>query len=65
MRLRKLRREREWTLADVGKRVGLDAPMICLIEQRKRRPSLEKAFALAHVFGVSIEELFADVDIPA
>lgn len=52
------------TQKELGLRVGLDKSMICLIENGDRQPSLEKARDLAHVFGVSIEELFEQVEVP-
>ena len=65
LRLRQLRRAREMTQADLGARVGLDTSTISQIESGTRDPSLKKARAIATVFGVSIEDLFGDVEIPA
>jgi DNA-binding XRE family transcriptional regulator len=65
LRLRQLRRAREMTQEALGRRVGLNRASICSIEKGTRRPSLEKAQAIAAEFGVSIEEIFADVEVPA
>lgn len=65
LRLRQLRRAREMTQATLGKRVGLQTSTISHIESGERKPSLEKARAIAAVFSVSIEDLFDDVEVPA
>jgi transcriptional regulator with XRE-family HTH domain len=49
--------------AALGRRVGLRATMISQIESGDRKPSLDKAGALAAEFGVSIEEAFEYVEI--
>jgi putative transcriptional regulator len=64
LRLRKMRRDREMTQAQLGRRVGLDTATICRIENETRTPSLTVARDLASVFGVSIEELFDHVELP-
>lgn len=65
IRLRQLRRAREMTQEDLGRRVGLNRASICSIEKGTRKPSLDKARAIAAEFGVSIEDIFADVEVPA
>lgn len=65
LRLRQLRRGREMTQAALGRRVGLGKSTICLIEKGTRQPSFASARAIAAEFGVSIEELFDHVEIPA
>lgn len=57
-RLRVLRAEREWSQADLAERVGVSRQTINAIETEKYDPSLPLAFALARVFGESIEEIF-------
>jgi DNA-binding XRE family transcriptional regulator len=49
--------------ATLGRRVGLDKAMICQIENGRRKPSLDKARALAAEFGTSIEEIFRYVNV--
>ena len=46
-RIKVLRAERDWTQADLAEKVGY-----------KYTPSLELAFKIAEVFGVSIDEVF-------
>jgi putative transcriptional regulator len=65
LRLRQLRRAREMTQAELGRRVGLNRASICSIEKGTRQPSLEKARAIAAEFDLSIEDIFADVEVPA
>ena len=65
LRLRQLRRAREMSQAALGRRVGLKTTMISQIESGDRKPSLDKAGEIATALGVSIEELFERVEIPA
>lgn len=63
LRLRQLRRAREMSQADLGLRVGLKKATICMIEKGVRKPSLDKARAIAEEFGESIERVFSYVEI--
>jgi DNA-binding XRE family transcriptional regulator len=65
LRLRQLRRAREMTQESLGRKVGLDGGTIAMIESGARKPSFDTAKDLAAEFGVSIEELFSHVEIPA
>lgn len=65
LRLRQLRRAREMTQAALGDRVGLNKATISMIEKGQRKPSLDKARAIAREFGVAIEDLFDHVEVPA
>jgi len=65
LRLRQLRRAREMSQAELGKRVGLQKTTIADIESGRTRPSLTKAELLAGVFGVTIDEAFRQVEIAA
>lgn len=44
--------------SDLGQRIGLTRQTVAAIEAGKDSPSLEAAFRIAHVFGVSPEEIF-------
>ena len=48
----------EMTQADLAERVGVTRQTIIAIEQGRYSPSLEMAFQIAHVFGVSIDQVF-------
>ena len=48
----------EMTQADLADQVGVTRQTIIAIEQGRYSPSLEVAFMIARVFGVSLEEVF-------
>jgi putative transcriptional regulator len=56
--LRVLRAERRWSQAELAERLSVSRQTINAIETGKYDPSLPLAFALARVFGRSIEEIF-------
>lgn len=49
----------EMTQSELAERIGVTRQTIAAIEAGKYGPSLEAAFRIAHVFGVSIEDVFA------
>lgn len=57
--LRIQRGAREWSQAELAQRVGVSRQTINAIETGKYDPSLPLAFALARLFGLRIEDLFA------
>jgi putative transcriptional regulator len=57
-RLRVLRAEREWSQADLAGKLGVSRQTVNSIETGKYDPSLPLAFAIARVFGLTIEEVF-------
>lgn len=58
--IRKLRFFRdEMTQQQLAEKVGVTRQTIIAMEQDKYSPSLELAFRIAHVFGVSLEEIFS------
>ena len=57
-RLRVLRAEHDWSQADLASRLGVSRQTINAIENGRYDPSLPLAFALARVFGLSIEQIF-------
>ena len=48
----------EMTQAELADRVGVTRQTIIAIEQGRYSPSLEMAFRIAKVFGVSLDEVF-------
>jgi putative transcriptional regulator len=48
----------EMSQADLGKRIGVTRQTIAAIEAGKYSPSLEAAFRIADVFGVTLDEVF-------
>lgn len=58
-RLRVLRAERGWSQAVLAERLGVSRQTVNAVENGKYDPSLPLAFRIAHVFHLSIEEIFA------
>jgi putative transcriptional regulator len=48
----------EMTQSDLADRVGVTRQTIIAIEQGRYSPSLEMAFQIARVFGVSLNDVF-------
>jgi putative transcriptional regulator len=48
----------EMSQAELGQRIGVTRQTIAAIEAGKYSPTLEAAFRIAHVFNVSLEEVF-------
>ena len=57
-RLRVLRAEHEWTQAELAKQLQVSRQTVNAIETGKYDPALPLAFKIAHVFDLSIEEIF-------
>lgn len=49
----------EMTQAELGDRIGVTRQTVAAIEQGKYSPTLETAFRIADVFGVTLDEVFA------
>lgn len=60
-RLRRLRQDRDVTLAELAASTGISASTLSRLESGLRRPTLEQLLPLARVHGVSLDEL---VDAP-
>lgn len=59
-RIRELRFfQGEMTQQELADRAGITRQTVIALEQGKYYPSLELAFRLAHIFGVSVEQVFA------
>jgi putative transcriptional regulator len=57
--IRRLRFENgEMTQSDLAERIGVTRQTIAAIEAGKYGPSLEAAFRIAHVFNVSLNDVF-------
>jgi putative transcriptional regulator len=56
--LRLLRAERNWSQADLAARLGVSRQTVNAIETGRYDPSLPLAFALARLFGRTIEQIF-------
>ena len=65
-RLRVLRAERDWSQAELAERLGVSRQTVNAIENERYDPSLPLAFAIARVFGCSIEGIFTpDAEVAA
>jgi len=58
-RIRELREAAGLTQTDLARRCGCTRQTIIMLEQEKYVPSLSLAFAIAGVFAVAIEDVFA------
>ena len=47
-----------WTQEGLAKRLGVTRQTLISMEKGKYNPSLELAFKIAHVFNLTIEEIF-------
>jgi putative transcriptional regulator len=57
-RVRVLRAERNWTQAELALRLGVSRQTVHSIETQKYEPSLSLAFAIARLFGCTVEDVF-------
>ena len=58
--LKILRTEKGWSQAELADRLDVSRQSVNAIETGKYDPSLPLAFAIARLFGRSIEEIFDD-----
>jgi putative transcriptional regulator len=57
-RIRLLRAEKGWSQGELADQVGVSRNSINSVENGKFDPSLPLAFRIAHVFGLTVEEVF-------
>ncbi|MBQ7793745.1 MAG: helix-turn-helix domain-containing protein [Clostridia bacterium] len=57
VKLRELRRERQWTQGYVAKKIGVSASVISAYELGLRQPSFEVLAKLSRLYGVSSDYL--------
>jgi putative transcriptional regulator len=58
--LKVLRAQRDWTQAQLAKKLDVSRQTVNALEKGKFDPSLPLAFKAARLFGMSIEEIFDD-----
>ncbi|HEY2071207.1 MAG TPA: helix-turn-helix transcriptional regulator [Rhizomicrobium sp.] len=56
--LKVLRAERDWTQAELARRLDVSRESINAIEKERYDPSLPLAFEIAGLFGKKIEDVF-------
>lgn len=59
-----LRKERGWSQPKVGKLVGTSGAIICRYERAEITPSIEVARKIADAFGVTVDFLVSDRELP-
>jgi putative transcriptional regulator len=59
-RLKVLRAERDWSQADLARRLDVSRQSVNAIETGKYDPSLPLAFRIARLFDLPIEAIFED-----
>lgn len=64
-KIRKLRRERDWTQADLGERAGINFRNINRYESDRLKPGIKVITKLAEAFGVAVDDLLEDAARPS
>lgn len=57
-RIRVLRAERDWSQADLAKKLQVSRQTVNAIETERYDPGLQLAFKIGFVFGLPVEEIF-------
>ncbi|HHL42690.1 MAG TPA: transcriptional regulator [Hellea balneolensis] len=57
-RLKVLRAERDWSQAVLADKLEVSRQTVNAIEKGRYDPSLPLAFKIAHLFGMTIEDIF-------
>ena len=63
-RLREERRAAGMTVREIARRVGVSPSLISQIERDKVKPSVSTLWGLVTVLGLTMGDLFSDVDAP-
>ena len=58
-RIKRLRREREWTQAELSDLLGMNTSYITQVEAKQQGLSLPMVYRLAKVFHLSLKEFFS------
>ena len=56
-RILEIRREKDWSQRELGRRAGITGVAVGLIEAGKRKMYLDTAIKLADAFGITLDEL--------
>jgi len=59
-----LRTEHGWSQAQLAEKLGVSRQSVNAVETGKFDPSLPLAFAIAHLFGKPLEEIFINENRP-
>ena len=63
-RILELRKQKGWSQPDIAKKIGTSGPIIGRYERGEMNPSIEVAKKFADTFGVTLDYLIADHDVP-
>lgn len=63
-RILELRKACGWSQPELGKKVGTSGPIIGRYERAEITPSVDVARRLAEIFGVTLDHLTSDKDMP-
>ena len=63
-RIHELRKERGWSQPDLGRKVGTSGAIIGRYERAEITPSVDVARRLAEAFGVTLDFLTSDKEMP-
>ena len=63
-RLKLLRVERNWTQEQLGQALGVSRQAVNALETEKHDPSLDLAYRIAALFGLSVEAVFENPHRP-
>jgi transcriptional regulator with XRE-family HTH domain len=63
--IRLLRRRNEWTLRQMGQKVGIPTSTLSKIEQNKLTLTYDKLLKLSSSLGMTLTEFFAQIETPA
>lgn len=61
-RVKKLRRDRGWSLEELAQISGVSRSMLSEIERERANPTLTVTFRIARAFGMSLQELIGSVE---
>ena len=57
-RLKVLRAEHDWTQEELARRLGVSRQAVNALETGKHSPSLDLAYRISAVFGLTVEQIF-------
>jgi len=63
-RIYELRKEHDWSQPELGKMIGTSGAIIGRYERGEMTPSIEVARKLAEVFGVTVDYLVSEKEMP-
>lgn len=63
-RILELRRDRGWSQPELGRKIGTSGAIIGRYERGEMSPSIDVARKLADVFGVTVDSLISERELP-